>query len=324
MKEAFNLPLSSALLTEYGGTEGLRQELSELGCQGIEGIWSLEPVPAGFSPELITGYHLTFYSDWLDFYREDKQALTEKFGSLDAARSFYGGWGAEYILAIYREDLARAKALGAEYLVFHVSDASAEENFTYCWRHSHQEVIDASAEILRTLLAEEEGDFLFLLENQWWPGFTLTKPALTERLLEGVSYPRTGILLDTGHLLNTNPALRTEAEGAAYIQSLLDAHGSLCQYIRGVHFHQSLSGAHVQAHWGRLPEDLPEDPGERFAAVYRHILQIDRHQPWTVPEAAAIVERLEPAYLTHELAAGSRAARRQAVLRQRAVLENRI
>ena len=320
MKQMVSLPLASAVLAEYGGAEGLRQELRELGCQGFEGIWNLEPVPAGFAAELIVGYHLTFYSDWLDFYREDKAALEEKFGSLEAARAFYGGWGAEHLLALYRADLTRAKSLGAEYVVFHVSDVSIEEGYTYRWRHSHEEVIGASVEIANALLAEEDMGFTFLAENQWWPGFTMTDPALTERLLDGIRYPKKGIMLDTGHLLNTNTALESEAEGVSYIHQMLDAHGSLCRYIRGLHFHQSLSGAYVRTRTGRLPRNLPENYMEQFAASYRHILQIDRHQPWTIPEAASIADRLEPDYLTHELAAGSRSERRAAVLRQMAVL----
>ncbi|EOS66563.1 hypothetical protein C816_00704 [Oscillibacter sp. 1-3] len=43
VKQTLSLPLSSAVLAEYGGAEGLRQELRELGCQGAEGIWNLEP-----------------------------------------------------------------------------------------------------------------------------------------------------------------------------------------------------------------------------------------------------------------------------------------
>lgn len=320
MKQLINLPLGSAMLAEYGGADGLRRELAELNCQGIEGIWSMEPIPEDIPPEWITGYHLTFYSDWLDFYREDKAALREKFGSLETARAVYGGWGPERMLDIYREDLARARALGAEYVVFHVSDVSVEEGYTYRWLHSHQEVIDASVEIANALLDGEEDGPLFLVENQWWPGFTMTDPALTERLLDGIRSRRTGIMLDTGHLLNTHPPLRTETEGVSYIHKMLDRHGSLCGYIRGLHFHQSLSGAYVQAHTGAVPGDLPRDYMERFGVSYGHILQIDRHQPWTVPEAASIVERLEPDYLTHELSAAGPTERRAAVLRQQRAL----
>lgn len=234
----------------------------------------------------------------------------EEIRQSETTQAFYGGWGAERLLEIYREDLARAKSLEAAYVVFHVSDVSIEEGYTYRWRHSCEEVIDTSVEIVNALLAEETGGSAFLVENQWWPGFTMTAPALTEWLLDDIRYPNKGVMLDTGHLLNTNPSLETEAEGISYIHEMLDRHGGLCRYIRGLHFHQSLSGSYVRQHTGTLPEDLPKSYVDQFGVSYRHILQIDRHRPWTVPEAASIVERLAPEYLPHELAAGNRAARR--------------
>lgn len=320
MYELMPLPLSAGILAEYGGAEGLRSELAALGCHGVEAIWAMTPIPAEFPRKLAVGYHLTFFTDWLDLYRDDRRMLLEKYGSLEEARRFYGGLGPEFLLEVYRSDLARAKALGSKYVVFHVSDVSIEEGYTYRWRHSPEEVIDAAAEIVNILLGDEETDFDFLLENLWWPGFTMTDPALTGRLLEGVRCPKKGIMLDTGHLMNTNTGLATQAEGAAYIHKMLDAHGSLCQYIRGLHLHQSLSGNYVRANTGVLPPDLPRDCIEQYCVNYRHIQRIDRHQPWTVPEAASIVERIQPDYLTHELSADNLAARRQAILQQRRAL----
>lgn len=318
MVQLINLPLSLTSLTEYNGADGLRRELAELGCQGLEGIWAGEENP--FPADMVPGYHLTFYPDWLDFYREDRTSLLRKFGSMEAVRSFYGGWGAEHLLAVYREDLARAKALGVRYVVFHVSDVSIEEGYTYCWQHSHKEVIDASAEIVDRLLADETGQFDFLMENQWWPGLTMTDPDLTERLLSAVCYPGKGLLLDTGHLMNTNLELTTQQEGLAYIHRMLDRHGALCRYIRGVHLHQSLSGDYVRVHTGCLPDNMPADYLARFGVSYWHITEIDQHRPWTIPEVAELVERISPDYLTHELAARSPVERRKGVLRQRRAL----
>ena len=318
MIQLLNLPMSSAYLRNYGGVDGLRRELTELNCHGIEGIWAGEETV--FPADLVPGYHLTFYPDWLDFYHEDKTALLAEFGSMETVISFYGGLGAERLLTIYREDLARAKALGVRYVVFHVSNVSIEEGYTYCWRHSHEEVIDTAAEIVNLLLADETGGFDFLMENQWWPGLTMTDPALTERLLSAVKYPRKGLLLDTGHLMNANPALATQQEGIAYIHRMLDQHGDLCRYIRGVHLHQSLSGAYVRAHTGCLPGNLPEDYLERFSTSYQHILKIDQHRPWTDPGIVELVERIGPAYLTHELAADGPTDRHRAVLCQQQAL----
>lgn len=320
MLELINLPLSAEVVQTYGGGTRLRRELSALGCQGIEGIWAGEDIPADFPRELVHGYHLTFFADWLDFFREDRTALLREFGSMEAIRAFYGGWGAEHLLAIYREDLGRAKALGVRYIVFHVSNVSITEGYTYRWRHCHREVVDAAAEIVNTLLAGEDGAFDFLLENQWWPGFTMTDPAITWRLLERVHYPRKGILLDTGHLMNTELSLHTQREGVAYIHQMLDRHGPLCEYIQGVHLHQSLSGGYVQNLLCQPAPDLPQTYMERFSQNYQHILRIDRHQPWTIPEVRTLVERINPRYLTHELASRNPAERRDAVLCQRNAL----
>ena len=42
--------------------------------------------------------------------------------------------------------------LGAEYVVFHVSDVSMEECFTYRFSHTNNQVIDAALELINELL----------------------------------------------------------------------------------------------------------------------------------------------------------------------------
>ena len=320
MKYTMSLPLDRYTLGEYGGWADLRRELDELDCDGIEGIWGGEELPKDIPAGLVVGYHLTFFHDWLDLYREDRAALERKFGSMENVRAFYGGTTRETLLAAYRADLERAAALKPEYVVFHVSDVSIEEGYTYRWLHSHEEVIDASVEVINTLLAGRDWPFTFLVENQWWPGFTFTDPKQTARLLEGIHFEKKGILLDTGHLMNSNPELRTQKEGVAYITAALDAHGDLAKLVKGVHLHQSLSGEYVRAHTGFLPDGLPADPVERFGVNYRHIQRIDRHEPWTTAAILPVLERISPCWVTHELAAENRAKRAQAVRRQNALL----
>lgn len=43
-----------------------------------------------------------------------------------------------------------------------------------------------------------------LFENLWWPGLTLKNPKLVAKLLKNVKHPNLGIMLDLGHLMNTN------------------------------------------------------------------------------------------------------------------------
>ena len=316
MYQTVNFPMERTGFQEYQNYSALRAALKDCGCDGLEGVWAGEAFPSDLPHDLMIGYHLTFYPDWLDFYREDTAALTRKFGSVQAAERFYGCRGRDGLLEQYRADLERAAALNVRYVVFHVSDVSLEEGYTYCWQHTHEQVIDAAVEVIHTLLAGQDWPFEFLVENQWWPGFTFTDPKQTERLLDAIPYEKAGIMLDTGHLMNACTTLRTQAEGAAYILRMVQQHGSLARAIRGVHLHQSLSGEYVQAHTGRLPDDLPQDYIERFCTSYAHILQIDQHQPWTDPAICRVLEQIDPAYLTHELAASSNARRMEAVKRQ--------
>ena len=315
MIQSINFPLWAGTLAQYGGWAQLQRDLRALGVDGIEGIWGGGEIPSDLPPGLLQGYHLTFTPDWLDFYRWNTAELRRKFGSLEKARAFYGG-GPESLLAMYRADLERAKTLGARYVVFHVSDVSIEEGYTYRWLHSSAEVLEASAELINALLADAAPTFDFLVENQWWPGFTFTDPEQTALLLDAIDYPRKGILLDTGHLMNCFPEIRTEAQGAEKIGAMLDRHGELCRWIRGVHLHQSLSGAYVRAHTGKVPEGLPEAYVERFSFNYAHIQSIDQHQPWTDGAIGAVLRRIAPQYLTHELSAPAGAAHLAAVKRQ--------
>lgn len=251
MYQSINLPLHRETGNAWGGWEQVRRDCARLGVDGVEGIWAGEDIPDDFPRDLLVGYHLTFTGDWLDFYREDKAALRRRFGSLEAAYACFGGSDPALLLEGYRADLERAIALGAQYMVFHVTNASTEENYTFRWLHRDNEVIDAAAELINAMLPGEEAPFDFLVENHWGAGFTFTDPTQTERLLGAIRYPRTGIMLDTGHLMVTNPGIRTQAEGAQYIHQMLDRHGSLCSAVRGMHLHQSLSGAYIRRSTGR-------------------------------------------------------------------------
>ena len=310
MKKLISMPMTAGTLAEYPSTRSLEAACRHFDCDGLEVIWGGEDLPENIPEHLHVGYHLTFFPDWLDFWRADRRALTRKFGSATAWTSFYGGpEGPDTLLKLYSEDLDRAVQWGAEYVVFHVSDVSVEEGYTYRWEHNHQEVVDAALEVINTLLSGRNLTLAFLGENQWWPGFTFTMPALTRRLLDGIQYENKGIMLDTGHLMNANLELRTQEEGADWVSRMLEEHGGLGSMVRGIHLHQSLSGAYVKAHTGSLPDPWPVDYAEQFCQSYQHILSIDTHRPWTTPAVRALVERIAPEWLVHELSAANRAER---------------
>ena len=316
MIQSMNFPLSRYCLRPYGGWESLGKKVRALGLDGLEAIADPDDMASDVPPALVTGYHLTFFPDWLDFYRQDREALLRKFGSLEFVKDFYRCASPEELVELFREDLRLAVRLGAPYTVFHVSDVSLEEGYTYRWEHTDKEVLDASIEIINELLRGVEPTFDFLVENQWWPGFTFTEPEKTEYLLSRIDYPRVGVMLDTGHLLNTNWGVRSQKEGAAYILDMAEKHGELSKAVLGLHFHQSLSGAYCRKAVGSVPESFPLEYYQEFARSYAHIQRIDRHRPWTDGACVRILDRLQPRYLTHELSVRSGQSQLGAVKRQ--------
>ena len=111
MKRLMSLPMSAEILAEYGGPSGLAAACRALDCDGLEVVWAGEDLPWDVPLSLHVGYHLTFFPDWLDFWRGDRRALKDKFGGEVVWRAFYGGpEGPETLLKLYREDLGRALA----------------------------------------------------------------------------------------------------------------------------------------------------------------------------------------------------------------------
>ena len=301
MIQSTNFPLSKYCLQPYGSWEAVDEEVKSLGLDGLEVIADPDDLADDIPLSLVAGYHMTFYVDWVDFWRHDEEALMRKYRSWEEIESVYRGKQPEDLMRHFQDDLATAQRLKAPYLVFHVSDVSLEEGYTYRWLHTDQEVLDASIEFINELLRGVEPTFDFLVENQWWPGFTFTDPEKTEYLLSHIEYPRVGIMLDTGHLMNTNWKIKSQWDGIKYILEMIEKHGELSKSIYGLHFHQSMSGKYCKKNVGKVPDDFPLEYFQEFGRNYSHILQIDRHHPWTMEECVMILDRTQPKYLTHEL-----------------------
>ena len=301
MIQTTNFPLSKYCLQPYGDWETVEKEVKNMGLDGLEVIADPDDLADDIPLSLVAGYHMTFYVDWVDFWRHDEKALMRKYRSWEEIKDVYRGTEPQDLMRHFREDLAIAQRLKAPYLVFHVSDVSLEEGYTYHWLHTDNEVLDTAVEFINELLKGVEPTFDFLVENQWWPGLTFTDPEKTEYLLSHINYPRVGIMLDTGHLMNTNWKIKSQWDGVKYILSMIDKHGELSKSIYGLHFHQSVSGAYCRKNVGKLPKDFPLNYYDEFSRNYSHILQIDRHRPWTIEECAMILGRTQPKYLTHEI-----------------------
>lgn len=318
MKRTFNLTTSHEDLDRYRDRDDLLSALQ--GLDGLELMHCGEDDRGIVPREKIIGVHLCFFPYWYDFYTGDLAACVRSLGSREDVHAYYGGDTPDALVQAFRRDIDRARAEGAEYVVFHVSDCSDEELFTLRYRHTSWEVADAAADLLNRLFPESDGDIILLMENLWHPGLTLTEPDVTRRLFEGVRYRNKGILLDTGHLMHTNLNLQTQEEALAYIRRCIEEQGEdVRRAIRGVHLHQSLTGAYMADMAAHLPV-LSANPTKRMEQVYTHAFRCDEHRPFTCPGVRDFIDWIDPEYVTFEFISRNRAEHRSMLQQQLAAL----
>lgn len=319
MKRTFNLTTYSEDLDRFRDRDDLLSFLT--GFDGVELMHCGADIRGIVPREKIVGVHLVFFPYWFDFYTGDLTACQRNLGGPEAVRAYYSGDTPDALVEAYRRDIDQAKAEGAEYVVFHVSDCADEELFTLKYRHTSREVVAATVDLLNRLFSEPDGDLILLLENLWHPGLTLTEPDVTQQLLSGVLYRNKGIMLDTGHLMHTDLSLRTQEEALTYLRRCIEDQGEqVRKAIRGIHLHQSLTGeymASVAAH----PPQLSSDPMKRMEQVYTHAFACDRHQPFTCPGVREFIDWIDPEYLTFEFISHSREEHAAMLRAQRAALE---
>jgi sugar phosphate isomerase/epimerase len=317
MKTLFNLTTDAHDLCRYKNSEDLSADLA--GFDGLE-LMCYETDERGIVlPGQVVGVHMSFFACWLDFWLGDEQALIKEFDTLKNAELHYGGLHRSALLNRFRADLDSARRYGAEYVVFHVSDCTTQEVYTRRFKHTSAQVVDAACQLLNQLFKDVKDGPALLLENLWYPGLDFTDPELTRRLLEGIDYKNKGIMLDTGHLLHTNPAIRTQEQGLAYIQKQLDAHGDLVGVIRGIHLNQSLTGEYQQRVAGSPPV-LESSFLKRQWQLLEHVLQVDLHRPFTCGGIGDFIRRTDPQYLVYEFITRSRDQHRQYLKEQRDAL----
>lgn len=303
MKRIMNISTYISDIGAYRDNQELKGYYRSLGLDGVELLQWGEDERRIVFPEDVVGVHLLFYPCWRCFWEGNAAGVLDEFGSWEEAKRYYGGAGREALLSAFQKNLEFAKLYNPEYVVFHVSDALLSEVVTRKHRYTDEEVADSAADLINSLFSGDEG-FTLLLENLWWPGMRLTRPEVTYSLLEKINYPDTGIMLDTGHLMNTNTALRTQAEGVSYIRSVLEQYEDR-SIFHGVHFHQTLSGAYVEEQ-KKHPPVLSGSHAERNSTLGEYVLRVDSHRPFTCPESADLIRWIDPEYLVYELIYESR------------------
>lgn len=283
--------------------------LSKFKMDGIEFIQCGDIDFGRIDRKNIVGLHLPYYAMCMDLFNNDINGMAKTFGSLEISREFYNG-DREDVVRQYKNQLKLAKELNAEYVVFHVSHVLIEDCYNYKYDYNDEQVIDATIKFINDVLDGEQYDFYFLLENLWWPGLTLLNDELTKKLIDKVNYGKKGLMLDTGHLINTSTDVTNENQAIEYIVNTLTKMGPLCKYIKGVHLNLSLSSEYVKnstLHLVKMDEPHSYDEYiKQFSDVYEHIFNIDHHKPFTNKDIKNIFKYINPEFLVYEFIAKDR------------------
>ena len=289
----------------------------EHGLDGIEfmicGPWDRAMHP----PQYIKGVHLLFWPCWLDFWQGNREILLAELGSEENIRAYYGSADVGGWLEAWRENLRQAALCSPQYVVFHVAHNRTSEMYRREFSASDEGVIRATIDLVNEIASALPEGCRLLFENLWWPGLTFRQPHLAALLLEHVNYADTGFMLDTGHLMNTNLNLKSEAEGAAYVLKVYRELGEVGRRIYGVHLHQSLSGMYTR-------EMMRRHQGTHRSLSWRegmdYVLHVDRHEPFRTEAARWILDTIQPDYLVHEFLQYSRTDLDQKLRTQRFAL----
>lgn len=254
-----------------------------------------------FDSNMIKGMHLSYWPMWIDFWKEDKESLKRQFNNEENVKKYYGGDNRSSIINHYKKEIEFAVKNKVHYVVLHVAHVEIEHCYNYKFTYTDKEVVDATIEFCNEVFPKEDLGFTLLFENLWWPGLKLNDTKLIDKIMTEVNYTNKGIMLDIGHLMNTNLDIANEREGIEYIFHILKNLQHRKELIKGIHLNSSVSGEYVkqcikEGTSGKLSEDFWKD----FYGVFSHIGKIDNHKPFLNEDIIKIIEYINPKYLVYE------------------------
>lgn len=290
MKTVMNITTCQEDTDRYRDRDDLWAFCRGFGLDGLEVLEVGSDARGLIEPRDVVGVHLKYYSGWMDLWRGNRERLMQEYDSAENLRAVYGGEDRSALVEAYRRNLRFANAMQPEYLVFHVSECTMAESMRHVYHYTDEQVCDGAVELLNEVVGQIEGEPWLLLENLWYRGLTMERPEIVRRLLDGVRYPKVGVMLDTGHLMHTNRRLSTIDQAVDYIHRILDRYDDL-RFIRGVHLHQSLTGAFAEAciaDWAPMEGTYQQ----RLWDVMGRIFRIDTHKPFQSSRVQELLDRL--------------------------------
>ena len=271
--------------------------VNQLGLDGIEEfIYTMEKPEKSYA-DLVRGVHLTYWPCWMDFWLRKAKRLKQEFRNVIERNQYYReALSREEWLSVIRKNIGAAATEDPDYMVWHIADANKEEIFTYQFNYSDREVLTAAADVFNSVADEIPENVTVLFENLWWPGLRLTDVRNVRYFFERIERKNVGLLVDTGHLMNTNLRLKNEEEAADYVCRVLGKLGPYVDYIKAVHLNCSLSGKYQRSIDHVVPKHITSQ------AIWEHMMKLDPHQPFQTKAAKQILDCMSPNYVVHEMA----------------------
>lgn len=271
--------------------------IGRLGLDGIEQfVYETKALSKPYIKQTV-GVHLRYWPYWMDFWLKKSKRLKQYFPNNKVKFEYFAeAMSRDEWLSVIRRNICTALQANPEYLVWHVAEANNEEVFTFQFNYSDREVLSAASDIFNAVADEIPENVTVLFENLWWPGLRLTDVRNVKYFFNRIERKNVGIMLDTGHLMNTNTRLRSENDAAEYICNVVERLGEQAELIKGIHLSCSLSGQY-QKSLTRIP---PKDCDS--SQIWKHVTAIDQHKPFSTNAVKRILECMKPEYIVHELA----------------------
>ncbi|NOY13812.1 MAG: sugar phosphate isomerase/epimerase [Deltaproteobacteria bacterium] len=274
--------------------------------------------------EMIHGLHLRFFVILRQLWQGKTGQLLEIFGSRDTVRRFYGGTDRQCLIDAYAQQFELAERLGCNYVVFHPVHCELQYIFDWKFPWHWRETLDLCSELLNESLARSRFSGWLLFENLWWPGsFRLEDQEEYDYLRTRVNYRRCGIVLDTGHLLNSAGGFANETDAVNFLLTRVKQLGSLRREIHTVHLNCNLSGNYIRTTMAN-PPSISGDFWTQLQTAREHVAQIDPHEPFTDPAISKLFDLIAPEQVVFEFTFRGMSQWQAKISRQKQALEKHL
>ena len=255
-------------------------QIKKMDIDGIELLVYEDFPSANIDRTHVVGAHLAYWPDWLDFWLGKKES--DKYINIDKWQ-----WAV-------KKNIVTAARYQPEYMVWHVSNSSIEEIFTMRYKYDSMKVIKETANLFNKISHIIPENITVFFENLWHPGLTLTEPKVVDAFFSHINRKNVGIVLDTGHLMLTNPLLRQETQGVEYVCKTIKNLGAMKNLIGAVHLTNSLD-KHDRSFSVDVPDNLT------YEVIWQHLMTLDRHLPFKNCTFEKMFDLISPQYIVHEL-----------------------